>query len=93
MDERRKRTLGVIAAIFASRKLAALEGKPLPAREVAFKSSIDLAEELMRRIDRRWPAKSLSISALALFHFNHLAEQMSGNRSYFTATTTRVKSS
>jgi hypothetical protein len=56
MDEGRKRTLGVIAAIFACRKLAALEGKPSPAREMAFRNSIDLAEELMRRIDQRWPA-------------------------------------
>ena len=31
MDESRKRTLGVIAAIFACRKLAALDGKPSPA--------------------------------------------------------------
>jgi len=33
MDEGRKRTLGVIAAIFACRKLAALEGKLSPARD------------------------------------------------------------
>jgi hypothetical protein len=36
MDEGRKRTLGVIAAIFACRKLTALEGKPSPAREMGF---------------------------------------------------------
>jgi len=56
MDEGRKRTLGVIAAIFACRKLAALEGKPSPAREMAFRDSIDLAVEMMRRIDSRWPS-------------------------------------
>ena len=55
MSEGRKRTLGVIAAIFACRKLAALDGRPSPARETAFRSSIELAEELMRRIDKRWP--------------------------------------
>jgi hypothetical protein len=52
MDEGRKRTLGVIAALFACRKLAALEGKPSPAREMAFRDSIDLAVEMMRR----WPS-------------------------------------
>src|ERR1700730_120906 len=55
MDEGRKRTIGVIAAIFACRKLAALEGRPSPAREIAFRESIELAEELLRRIDARWP--------------------------------------
>jgi hypothetical protein len=54
VDEGRKRTLGVIAAIFACRKLAELEGRPSPARETAFSESISLGEELMRRIDRRW---------------------------------------
>ena len=57
MDEGRKRTLGVIAPIFACRKLAALEGKPSPARETAFRDSIDLAAETMCRIDSRWPEK------------------------------------
>ena len=56
MDEGRKRTIGVIAAIFACRKLSALEGKPSPAREMAFRDSIDLAAEMMRRIDSRWPS-------------------------------------
>jgi hypothetical protein len=50
VDEGRKRTLGVIATIFACRKLSALEGKPSPAREMAFRDSIDLAVEMMRRI-------------------------------------------
>jgi hypothetical protein len=49
MDEGRKRTIGVIAAIFACRKLSALEDKPSPAREYAFRDSIQLAEELLRR--------------------------------------------
>jgi hypothetical protein len=55
-DEGRKRTLGAIAAIFAYRKLTALEGKPSPAPEMAFRDSIDLATEMMRRIDSRWPS-------------------------------------
>ncbi len=55
VDEGRKRTLGVIAAIFLCRKLAALDGRPSPARQSAFADSISLAEELMRRIDAKWP--------------------------------------
>jgi len=51
MDEGRKRTLGVIAAIFLCRKLAALEGRPSPARQTAFMQSIELAGESLRRID------------------------------------------
>ena len=43
MEEGRKRTLGVIAAIFACRKLSVLDGKPSTAREMAFRDSIDLA--------------------------------------------------
>jgi hypothetical protein len=57
MDEGRKRTLAVIAAIFLCRKLSALDGRPSPARQSAFTESINLAEELLRRIDARWPAK------------------------------------
>jgi hypothetical protein len=60
MDESRKRTLAVIAAMFLCRKLSALEQRPSPARMMAFKESINLAEELMRRIDERWPASSVS---------------------------------
>ena len=55
MDEGRKRTIGVITAVFLCRKLAALDGKPSPAREMAFRESVELAEELMRRIDRKYP--------------------------------------
>jgi hypothetical protein len=55
VDEGRKRTIGVVAAIFSCRKLAVLEGKPSPARELAFRVSIALAEELMNHIDKRWP--------------------------------------
>jgi len=32
--------------------------RPSPARVMAFKESINLAEELMRRIDERWPAQT-----------------------------------
>jgi hypothetical protein len=59
VDEGRKRTLGVIAAIFLCRKLAAVEGRPSPAREMAFISSIELAEQLMKKIDARWPSNKI----------------------------------
>jgi hypothetical protein len=36
-----------------------LESKPSPAREMAFRDSIHLAEELMRRIDARWPQNKI----------------------------------
>jgi hypothetical protein len=32
-----------------------LFGKSSPAREMAFRESVDLAEELVRRVDNRWP--------------------------------------
>lgn len=59
MDEGRKRTLGVIAAIFACRKLTGLDSRPSPARETIFYESIQLAEELLRRIDTRWPQSKI----------------------------------
>jgi hypothetical protein len=55
VDEGRKRTVGVISAIFLCRKLALLEGKPSQERELAFRVSLALAEELMSKIDARWP--------------------------------------
>jgi hypothetical protein len=58
MDEGRKRTIAVVAAIFACRKLVDLEGRPSPRREAAFSTSISLAEELLRRIDALWPGNS-----------------------------------
>jgi hypothetical protein len=39
------------AAMFMCRRLAGLDGRPNPARELVFRDSIDLAVELLRRID------------------------------------------
>jgi hypothetical protein len=58
MDEGRKRTLAVVAAIFLCRKLP-VDGKPSPARDSAFYESIQIAEELLRRIDARWPRERI----------------------------------
>jgi hypothetical protein len=38
------------------RKLAALDARPSPAREMAFRDAIEMATELMRRVEARFPA-------------------------------------
>ena len=53
IDEGRKRTIAVVAGMFLCRKLAALDGRPR-LREKWRSETIDLAVELMRRIDQRW---------------------------------------
>jgi hypothetical protein len=58
MDEPRKRIIYLAAAMFLCRRLAALEGRPAPAREAAYRESIDIAVELMRRVDARFPPQS-----------------------------------
>jgi hypothetical protein len=55
MDEPRKRIIFLAAAMFLCRRLAALERRPSPAREAAYRDSIDDAVELLRRIDVRFP--------------------------------------
>ena len=54
-DEARKKLIYLASAMFLCRKLAALDGRPSPARELAFRDSIDLAVELLRRINARFP--------------------------------------
>jgi hypothetical protein len=58
MDEPRKRIIYLAAAMFLCRRLASLEGRPSPAREAAYRDSIDIAVELMRRIDVRFPTST-----------------------------------
>jgi hypothetical protein len=58
MDEPRKRIIYLAAAMFFCRRLAAVEGRPAPAREAAYRESIDIAVELMRRVDARFPPES-----------------------------------
>jgi hypothetical protein len=55
--------LAVVAAIFASRKLAGIEGRPSPARECAFDEALRLAEELLSRLDKRWPKEPGRVGA------------------------------
>ena len=60
MDEARKRMIFLAAAMFLCRRLASLDGRPSPARELAYRDSIDHAVELMRRIDARYPSSAKS---------------------------------
>jgi hypothetical protein len=58
MDEARKKVIAIIAGMLLCRRLPVILAKSSPAREMAFRESIDLAEELVRRIDKRWPRAS-----------------------------------
>jgi hypothetical protein len=63
MDEGRKRVLGIMAAILASRKLGMAEVKKnSPAYVYAISEAVSNAEAIMERIDREWPT-SISKSA------------------------------
>ena len=58
MDEGRKRAILIAAAILAARKLAAFSGgQRVPATMTAISDAVRWAEELLREIDRKWPAK------------------------------------
>jgi hypothetical protein len=54
-DEARKKLIYLVAGMLLCRKLAALEGRPSPAREMAFRDAIETAAELMRRVEARFP--------------------------------------
>ncbi len=58
MDEGRKRVLLIAASILACRRLLNWDGRPSPAFESAIADAISLAEKIMARIDRRWPASN-----------------------------------
>jgi hypothetical protein len=53
-DEARKKLIYLVAGMLLCRKLAALEGRPSPAREM-FRDAIETATELMRRVAARFP--------------------------------------
>jgi len=55
--ESRKRVMGIMASILATRKLMNWDGRPSPALECAISDAIGLAERILARIDRRWPLK------------------------------------
>jgi hypothetical protein len=54
-DDARKKLIYLASAMFLCRELAALDGRPSPARDVAFRDAIDTAAELMRRVEARFP--------------------------------------
>lgn len=55
-DEARKKLIYLVAGMFLCRKLDALELRPSPAREMAFRNAIEMATELMRRVEARFPS-------------------------------------
>jgi hypothetical protein len=58
VDEGRKRVLLIAASILAARKLAQYDGgKRVPVTVAAISDGIRWAEEIMKAIDERWPAR------------------------------------
>jgi hypothetical protein len=65
MDEGRKRVIGIMAAILAARKLAQYDGgKRVPATVAAISDAVRWAEEIMRAIDERLPARKPDAEAM-----------------------------
>jgi len=57
MDEARKRVIGIMAAILAAQKLAQYDGGTrVPATVGAISDAVRWSEEILRRIDERWPS-------------------------------------
>jgi hypothetical protein len=54
-DEARKKLIYLVAGMLLCRKLDVLEGRPSPAREMAFRDAIEMASEPMRRVEARFP--------------------------------------
>jgi hypothetical protein len=58
VDEGRKRVILIAASILAARKLAQYDGgKRVPATISAISDAVRWAEEIMKEIDSRWPAR------------------------------------
>ncbi len=58
VDEGRKRVIGIMASILAPRKLADYDPvRRVPATMCAIADAIRWAEEIMKEIDERWPAR------------------------------------
>jgi hypothetical protein len=58
VDEGRKRVILIAASILAARKLAQFDGgKRVPATMSAIADAVRWAEEILKEIDSRWPAK------------------------------------
>jgi len=60
MDEGRKRTLCICAAILSERRLSALEdGKSAALQTEITQDAICKAERITRQIDARWPSNAV----------------------------------
>jgi hypothetical protein len=70
MDEARKKTLCVMTAIFLSRRLEVLLEKSSPKRETVFREAFELAEEVMKRIDQRWPRNPADVARVPAQRMN-----------------------
>jgi hypothetical protein len=58
VDESRKRVILIAASILAARKLAQYDGgRRVPATVSAIVDAVRWAEEIMKEIDQRWPAR------------------------------------
>jgi hypothetical protein len=55
VDEGRKRVIAMLAGMFLCRRLPVVLAKSSPQRETAFREAFELAEEIVRRVDKRWP--------------------------------------
>ena len=62
MDEGRKRVLLIAASILAARKLSDWDGRPSPAVDAAIANAITMAERIMGKIDRLWPAAKSGVA-------------------------------
>jgi len=61
VDEGRKRTIGIMAAILAARKLAQFERVvKVPASISVIHDSVRWAEEILKEIDHHWPSATAS---------------------------------
>jgi hypothetical protein len=59
VDEGRKRVIGIMASILAARKLAHYDGgKRVPATMSAIADAVRWADEILKEIDSRWPARN-----------------------------------
>jgi hypothetical protein len=58
VDESRKRVIGIMASILAARKLAQYDPiRRVPATMTAISDAVRWAEEILKEIDARWPAR------------------------------------
>ena len=60
MDDQRQYAILFAATILAARKLNEIGSKPCRARECAISDAISDVELILKRMDERWPAETVS---------------------------------